>query len=115
MFDAAKALKALLKAVKFPGVPAKKYGFNAMVMIEVEMLRSHDGRRGFVLQMQDLVDEVPLVVVIDQPDDSEDFPLSFKLLMGSLVPDHRPQGIGPACIGSMTNEIIHELKNVRLN
>jgi len=90
VFDAAQALKAFLEAVEFTGVSAQENGFDAMMVVEVKVLRPHDGRRGFMLQMQDLIDKVALVVIIDKPDDSEYFPLPFKLLMSRLVPDHRP-------------------------
>ena len=115
MLDAAQALKALLEAVELPGVSAQENGFNAMMVVQVKVLGAHDRRRGLMLQVQDPIDEVPFVVVINKPDNSEDFPFPLKLLMGRLMADHRAQRIRSVSVGTLSDQIIDQLKDLRLN
>ena len=115
MLDAAQALKALLEAVELPGVSAQENGFNAMMVVQVKVLGSHDRRRGFMLQMQNLIHQIALVVVIDKTDDSEDFPFPLKLLMGRLMADHRAQRIRSVPVGTLSDQIVHQLKDVGLD
>jgi hypothetical protein len=115
MFDAAEILEVFLESLKLPCVPAQENRFDAVVMVEVEMLRAHDPGRGFMLEVQDLVDKVALVVVVDEPDHAQDFLLPFQFLMRGLMPDHGPQSVRPAGIMPLTDLVIDELEHIRLN
>lgn len=115
MFDSTKILEVFLESFNFAGIPFQENGFDAMMVVEVEVLRPHDRGWSFMLQVQDLVDQVALVVVIDKPDYAQDFSLPLKLFMCRLMPDHRPQGVGAAGIGPLPDEIIDQFQNIRLD
>ena len=115
MFDAAEILEVFLESLKLPCVPAQENRFDAVVMVEVEMLRAHDPGRGFMLEVQDLVDKVALVVVVDEPDHTQNFSSPSQLLVRRLMPDHRPQGVRTAGVVPLTDLVIDELEHIRLN
>ena len=115
MFDSAKILKILLESLNVAGISSQENRFDAMMVVEVKVLRPHDRGWGFMLHVQDLVNEVAFVMVVDEPDNSEDFPLSLEFFMRRLMTDHGPQSIRTAGISLPADEVIHQLQNIRLD
>ena len=93
MFDAAQGLNAFLKFFQLSGVAANENGFQAVMMVQMEMLGTEDRRRGVMLHMQHFVDEIGPVVVVNDADDADHFALHLQLVMYRLMADHGAQSI----------------------
>ena len=93
VLNAADGLNFLLKAFDIARVSTHQNGLEAVAMIEMEMLRSHDFDLGVMLNMQKSIDQVWLVMVVNHSKHTDYFSAMSHRGMRGLMPDHRPKSI----------------------
>jgi hypothetical protein len=87
MSDAFDGFHGIRQSLNVPGLASHSNNFQAIIMIQVDMLGRNDDFLKIVLNIIDSVQERLLMMIINDGDGPGDFPTFFPFLFDQFLPD----------------------------